>query len=479
VAVEDSPKPAPEADAGKVVQALAPEKSAAVRGVTLEVVTEPGASVFLLPDGASPPSSASGSATPRRVLLGVADARGRLFSTPSAALCGASAVLAFEHPEHVALTLPLPRAAAGATMVKAPLALKPGLLAVLATPSSAEVFVDGVLCGNGIITLAVAPRVNHRVEIRLTGVEPSRHEVGVAPGATHFIRANLVPPAPKGGDILFLGTMRALASRADVTVLVDGLPARVVDGFVRAVPPGRHKVTMLGRTTAKGVRPEVLWERETVVNAGLAVSFGTGDAPGARVAPMRSAGPEAVSGTRLPPQAGESVRLYATLMDERGMGVSPAKARVTFDGVEPAVLKDGALLLPVNREGVLEVSVPGYSAESRTLSFPASGVRYISVVLRVAPRPAAGEWHSVIKAVSARDGVLILSSTPGRLLAAGQTVALVPRSPGAGLLRLSVLHASGGNVVCQVLPGQSGSELPGEGAGVTVRFLSSGSPALP
>jgi hypothetical protein len=157
-------------------------------------------------------------------------------------------------------------------------------------------------------------------------------------------------------------------------------------------------------------------------------------------------------------------------MDEQGRPISPNTFAASFNGVALAPLRGGAWPLPVGKAGTLEVSAPGSLAAERSLHFSTPGAYYLSVVLHSTPVPLRKQWRVRVKAVSKANAVVILSDTPGQTVAAGQVLELVPPRAGAGVLRLSVIEAKGGNVVCQILPGQSGLEPPAPDMAVTVRL---------
>jgi hypothetical protein len=77
-------------------------------------------------------------------------------------------------------------------------------------------------------------------------------------------------------------------------------------------------------------------------------------------------------------------------------------------------------------------------------------------------------WRTTVKAVSREDGVLVLRDIPGQVLNAGLRLDLVPPSAAAGVFRLAVVEVKGGNVACQILPGQARMIPPVAGDEVTV-----------
>jgi hypothetical protein len=315
----------------------------------------------------------------------------------------------------------------------------------------------------------IVPRVAHRVEVRVAGIAPVVRSVVVEPGRSETVRVNLTPLLPKG-DILFLGDMRALVLRRDTIVSVDGHPARVEQGLVRDITPGTRKITVVRREfpqfgAVTGVpRETLLWARTVKIAPGAAVSFNSDDYP---VALRRTA--VAPAGAAVVPPSGEFVRLTLTLLDSAGDTFSAANVAVSFDGVALRPLADGSWPLPVGRAGVLRVEAPGHLPEERRLSYRSAGGSFITCVLRAAraEAPAPREWRSRIRAVSSQHGLLSVTA-PTVNPAAGPAV-----KPGQRLLlsslsrqlrvRLVVAEANGGEIVCQIAPGQSAVQLPKSG----------------
>jgi hypothetical protein len=163
-------------------------------------------------------------------------------------------------------------------------------------------------------------------------------------------------------------------------------------------------------------------------------------------------------------------RLVLTLMDGQGRPISPSRVTVSFDGAVLAPLRSGAWPLPVGKPGTLTVSSPGSADVERALHFSAPGTYYASCELHPAPVPVRKQWRVRVKDVSKENAVVVLGAAPGQSVAPGQVLELVPLRTGAGVLQLSVIEVSGGNVVCQILPGQSGLEPPAPNLLVTVRL---------
>jgi hypothetical protein len=441
------------------------------------VRTEPGTKVALLLGSEKEP-------TP----LGEADKNGYFETSLPAPDTGLLGSFVFEHSDFEKQTRLLAFAAAKTTTFEARLAPKFGTLAIFASPSNTEVFVDNVPRGRGAVTIGVSPREKHIVEFRVAGTRAVRREVVVTPGTTQTVRVNLSPDNGATGDILFLGAMRALVRESNVHVSVDGKPVSTADGLIRNLAPGMRKVVITrARAAVSGETPpqspsvaQVIWEREVKIEAGSASSLGDADAPRIAERSRGSALPAERGGTAaLPADERNLVRLTLTVMDEQGHSVSPSTLTASFNGTPLTPLRSGAWPVPVGRAGTLEVSAPGSTSVERPLHFSTPGTYYLSVVLHSAPLPLRKQWRVRVKAVSKESAMVILSDTPGQSVAAGQTLALVPPRAGADVLRLSVIETSGGNVVCQILPGQSGLEPPARGMAVTVRLHDPAEPPKP
>jgi hypothetical protein len=348
-----------------------------------------------------------------------------------------------------------------------------GGIAVIAEPADAEIFVDGISRGRGVVVLGeIVPRVAHRVEVRMAGIAPVVRSVVVQPGRSETVRVNLTALLPKG-DILFLGDMRALVLRRDTSVFVDGQPARVEQGLVRDITPGTRKITIVRREfpqfgAVTGVPRETrLWERTVKIAPGAAASFNSDDYP---VALRRAAPPK--SAVAAPP-SGEFVRLTLTLLDSAGDTLPAANVAVSFDGVALRPLADGSWPLPVGRAGVLRVEAPGHLPDERRLSYSRAGGSFITCVLRAAraEAPAPREWRSRIRAVSLKHGLLSLAA-PLATPAAKPGQRLLLSSLSRQLrVRLVVAEVKSDEIVCQIAPGQSAVQLPvpGDEAFVSAR----------
>jgi hypothetical protein len=359
--------------------------------------------------------------------------------------------LLFEHADcEKAERENIPLVPGATTRVDAPLKLRPAMFTVIANPADAEVLFDGVSVGRGVVTLGdVAPRVPHIVEARLSGSASVRREVTFAPGESVLKRFNLTPPPPAAGDILFLGAMHELASSKGAVVRVDGKPVSAANGLVRDIAAGTRKVEIT--RDANGTRG-VLWSRDVKIEPGAAASFDDKDAPPSPLTPAEL----------------KMARVILSLLDKKGAEVPVAKARVFFRDKPLAALKNGTWPVPTGVAGTLRVLVPGFATDARPLDFRAPGEYYITCMLQPAPEPAMKRWRTSVKAVSREDGVLVLRDIPGQVLNAGLRLDLVPPAAATDVFRLAVVEVKGGNVACQILPGQSRMIPPVAGDEVTV-----------
>ncbi|MDR1498409.1 MAG: hypothetical protein LBS59_08420 [Puniceicoccales bacterium] len=434
---ETAPAPAPSPppvtapdNAGRV------EVASVAKTARMDIATQPNARVSIVRDGAAERA------------LGTADANGR-FDAAEAVKGETDVSLIFEHIDCEKVKRDGVRLVPGKTVhVNAPLRLRPATFTIITNPARAEVLLDGVSIGRGVVTLGdIAPRVPHTVEVRLSGGEPARREVVFAPGESALMRVNITPPPSKVGDILFLGAMRTLVTTKGVTIRVDGKVVAAPDGLARDIAVGARKIEII-RDSA------VVWSRTVKVEAGVAASFGDVDAP-----------PPPLTAAEL-----KMARVVLSLLDRKGVGVPVANAKVSFRDKPLVVLKNGTWPVPTGIAGTLRVSVSGFAPEEHPLNFRVPGEYYVTCILQPAPEPAMKKWNTAIKAVSRENGVIVLRDIQGQVLDAGLRLELVPPVTAAavGVLRIAVIEVKGGNVVCQILPGQGGMALPIAGDVVTV-----------
>jgi hypothetical protein len=437
----------------------------------LSITTEPDAKVKLL----------DGTGAARTV--GTADVVGRLLLVEPMRAQFKVVTLIFEHADCLEEERAGVELIAGkTTTIMAPLRYRPGVLAIVAEPTTADVFLNGALVGRGFVMVGeVVSRKPHVVEVRAAGLEPVKRTVVVHPGASTVERVSLVPSPADSGDILFLGTMLDLISRKDVTVRMDNASVSTQQGLIRNVVPGQHTLTVLSTSSEAGAVAQVLWERKVTIEPGAATSLGNEDAPVAAAPPPPKVKAVATAPVPPPPAADvdtkRTARLWLTLLDGNGRAIPAGQATASFDGTVVPVLRSGVWLLPLGKKGTLRVEVAGFATEEIPVHFSVADDYRISRVLHptsaaTAPSPAAAEgWTARVMAVSESTGLLVLRDLPDHPVKAGNKLTLVPPVPGrVEVVRLKVDEVKDGLVVCQILPGKTRLSLPDRGHDVKVRF---------
>jgi hypothetical protein len=443
-----APVPSPEARP-PVASPAAPVVPELIEPARLVIATEPGTRVFLQ-EGKE------------RRLLGVADKSGALSVVERNQVAEKRVDLSFEHPDCVNESRAgVPLHAGRAANVVVPLRYRPGVLTIIAEPVTAEVVLNGEPRGRGVVVVGeVASRVPHSVEVRARNSHPVKRVIVVSPNSTVIERISLSPAELEHGDILFLGGMRALSAQEGVSVLLDGRPVAVEQGLVRNVIPGEYLLAIVRAPLSEGGAAQTLWERKVRIEPGSATSLDDGDSAASGVDEKNLA------------------RLALILLDGKGRAPVASGTKVFFEGAELTALKNGSWPLPVGREGTLRVVAPGFVPAERTVHFAAPGEYSISCVLQavsaVAPvAPLPEKWVVRVAGVSADNGLLVINDVSGHPVVSGQLLVLTPQGqsgPGAAAnaVRLSVIEAKGGLVVCQILPGRAKMILPERGMDAVV-----------
>ena len=436
-----APLPVPPPAAAPVVPEL-------IEPARLVIATEPGARVFLQ-EGRE------------RRLLGVADKSGALSVVERTRAAEKRVDLLFEHPDCVSESRESVLLYAGrAANVVVPLRYRPGVLTIVAEPSTAEVFLNGESKGRGVVVVGeVASRVPHSVEVRARNSQPVKRVIVVSPNSTVIERVSLAPAEQEHGDILFLGGMRAMVAREGVSVLLDGKPVTVEQGLARNVTPGEYLLAIVQTPPAEGGVARILWERKVRIEPGSATSLDDEDSAAPGVYEKNLA------------------RLTLILLDGKGRAPVASGIKVFFEGAALTALQNGMWPLPVGREGKLRVVAPGFVPVERTVHFAAPGAYSISCVLQavsaLAPAAALPEkWVVRVAGVSADNGLLVINDVPRHPVASGQLLVLTPQGQSgqsaANAVHLSVIEAKGGLVVCQILPGRAKLVLPERGVDAVV-----------
>ncbi|MDR2512445.1 MAG: PEGA domain-containing protein [Puniceicoccales bacterium] len=342
-----------------------------------------------------------------------------------------------------------------ATALAVALRSRAGILAVVTSPASAEVYFNGTLVGRGFVLMGeIKPGVAHNVEVRLPGQKPVRRKVVVEPDKRTVETFNLVTAAPDKGDILFLGAMQSLLLQAGVQVLLDGKAASHEQGLLRNVAPGEHSL-LIQRAPAKSGSgaPVVLWERRVRIEAGSAVSFGDDD-----VAPLSPKPAQAVAGkpsaVAKPAQADEkkAAHLALNLLDDSGLAIAAEKISVSFNGNLLSPLAENIWPIPLRESGVLRVQVLGFLPEERMLHYSVPGQFRMAIPLQKSRVPVLKEWTARVLSASADTGLLILGNDAAQTLLPGQRLLLSALKSDYSI-QVIVSELKQNMVICQVQPG--------------------------
>ncbi|MDR2981835.1 MAG: hypothetical protein LBV12_06270 [Puniceicoccales bacterium] len=420
----------------------------------LSIMTEPDAKVLMLHE------------TDVR-FLGNADKSGRLVISEKLTNLSETVSLLFQHPSCMVERRDNVELKAGQNLdVIVPMKYLPGSLTIVANSSAAELFLDGVSIGKGFVMIGeVTANVPHVVEVRAPNAEPVKRTVVVSPKSTTIERVSITPTSENTGDLILMGVASTLATQTGVVVTLNGKPVQVDQGLIRNVLPGDHTLAISTVPASENETSRTLWERQVRVEAGTATSLLDEPKQEPRIVASESTD-------------GESAYLALTLLDSKNKLIRTNKTEISFNNTPILPRNDGTWPIPLGVAGTLRVSAPGYLTDERQLNFTEPGSYVITCVLHpgqspsttapaqpAAPQPAT--WNVHVLAVSAEDGLLVLSATSGRTLIKGDRLRLTLADI-ADSIQLSVVDTSQGMVVCQILPGKTRPILPESRSEATV-----------